>query len=250
MLNLTQQGQTLVQDFAVRHSISTDAALTVMQALIRGNGRAAQFSHPEFGGHVQWMTGGMVMAGDMNSHDLKAKIDKLCTDMAAMLAAGQSPDGVSALFIPDASRTTGHWWPFTLGSPAAAGSQNKISYALFPEQRRLAVEIKGHVTVYDTGDYQISGLAQQEGDETSLTFISQRGPLTLADLKVVGEAAETTSSAASATSFSFSTASTGRAVSSSDDVIATIERLAGLKDKGILTPEEFAAKKAELLGRL
>jgi hypothetical protein len=34
------------------------------------------------------------------------------------------------------------------------------------------------------------------------------------------------------------------------EIIATIERLAQLKDKGILTEEEFAAKKAELLGRL
>ncbi len=31
------------------------------------------------------------------------------------------------------------------------------------------------------------------------------------------------------------------------DVLATIERLAGLKTKGILTEDEFAAKKAQLL---
>ena len=34
------------------------------------------------------------------------------------------------------------------------------------------------------------------------------------------------------------------------DVFATIEKLAGLKAKGILSDEEFQAKKAELLGRL
>jgi len=35
-----------------------------------------------------------------------------------------------------------------------------------------------------------------------------------------------------------------------DDPLALIERLAGLRQKGILTEDEFAAKKAELLSRL
>lgn len=35
-----------------------------------------------------------------------------------------------------------------------------------------------------------------------------------------------------------------------DDPIATIERLAALRDQGVVTDEEFAAKKAELLSRL
>jgi hypothetical protein len=34
------------------------------------------------------------------------------------------------------------------------------------------------------------------------------------------------------------------------DIFAKIERLAELQQKGILSPEEFAAKKAELLSRL
>jgi hypothetical protein len=34
------------------------------------------------------------------------------------------------------------------------------------------------------------------------------------------------------------------------DIFANIERLAELQQKGILSPEEFAAKKAELLSRL
>jgi membrane protease subunit (stomatin/prohibitin family) len=35
-----------------------------------------------------------------------------------------------------------------------------------------------------------------------------------------------------------------------DDVMATIEKLGELKAKGVLTDEEFAAKKAELLKKL
>jgi len=33
-------------------------------------------------------------------------------------------------------------------------------------------------------------------------------------------------------------------------IVAAIESLAGLHERGILTDEEFAAKKTELLGRL
>jgi hypothetical protein len=37
---------------------------------------------------------------------------------------------------------------------------------------------------------------------------------------------------------------------SMEDIVKTIERLAELRQKNILTEEEFAAKKAELLSRL
>ena len=38
--------------------------------------------------------------------------------------------------------------------------------------------------------------------------------------------------------------------SAQDDIFATLEKLADLRGKGILSEEEFTAKKAELLGRL
>jgi hypothetical protein len=40
------------------------------------------------------------------------------------------------------------------------------------------------------------------------------------------------------------------AAASADEVMALLEKLGQLKAKGILTDEEFAAKKAELLSRL
>ena len=40
------------------------------------------------------------------------------------------------------------------------------------------------------------------------------------------------------------------ATSSADEIFSRIERLAELRQKGILTEEEFAAKKTELLARL
>ena len=39
-----------------------------------------------------------------------------------------------------------------------------------------------------------------------------------------------------------------RKTAQEDDVITQLERLAALKDQGILTEEEFAAQKAKLLG--
>lgn len=40
------------------------------------------------------------------------------------------------------------------------------------------------------------------------------------------------------------------AAGAADEVFAKLERLAELRDKGILSEEEFAAKKGELLARL
>ena len=45
-------------------------------------------------------------------------------------------------------------------------------------------------------------------------------------------------------------AATGQASSSDADPVAQIERLAALRDKGIISAEEFESKKTELMGRL
>jgi hypothetical protein len=37
---------------------------------------------------------------------------------------------------------------------------------------------------------------------------------------------------------------------SADELASTLERLAGLRDKGLITPEEYEAKKRELLERM
>jgi hypothetical protein len=38
--------------------------------------------------------------------------------------------------------------------------------------------------------------------------------------------------------------------SAAEDLGATLERLAGLRDKGLITPEEYEAKKRDLLERM
>ena len=54
MQNLTPEGLRIVTDVATRHGVSLDVALTLLGALAHGNGRQAQFNHPELGGMGQW----------------------------------------------------------------------------------------------------------------------------------------------------------------------------------------------------
>lgn len=79
----------------------------------------------------------------------------------------------------------GPLWPSDLGEPAAAGSQNDMRYAFFPEKHRLLIEIGGKRTTYDSGDHRIDGISQQSGDARSVAFSAQDGPVRLQDLKVV-----------------------------------------------------------------
>jgi hypothetical protein len=67
---LTEQGRQKIEEVARRYSVSTDAVMTLLQALVNTNGNMAQFNHPELGGGGQWMRGGMTMVGDMFNYNL------------------------------------------------------------------------------------------------------------------------------------------------------------------------------------
>ena len=158
------------------------------------------------------------------------------------------------------------WWPEDLGSPASAGAQNNLRYAFFPGRRRLAIEQEGRVRLYDTGAHMLSGFSQQQGGDQSLTFTSQLGLVRVADLQPVhsGEdqplssSPEPSSAAqpprpAKTVSAAAPVATSGAAYAASpapEEILKTIERLAELRRKDILTEEEFSAKKTELLARL
>ena len=154
-----------------------------------------------------------------------------------------------SLFVPAAPGSSGNWWPADLGFPSGTGSQNNIRYAYFANARRLAVEINGHVTVYDTLDHQIGGVSQQQGAGASLTFTSQYGTVPVASLPVVS--IDGVAQNAPAQTATPAEPEPYRAESAQEtDIFAKIERLAELERKGILSQEEFTAKKSELLGRL
>lgn len=283
MQQLTPEGHRIVTEFAERYNFSADAVKHMMFAVLNGNGTMAQFNHPEFAGSGQWMQGGMIMLGDMFNHTLKSRVDGLCNDISVLLAnqsdllrsgsfqsQNQSGDveqsqvsgvsaGNSSLFVPDPSE---RWYPIELGAPNSTGSQNNIRYAYFADARRLAVNIDGNVRIYDTLDHQIGGFSQQQGMGTSVIFTSQHGMVNLTSLPVVSqtdpqvpspqpEPLKSTLPPSVNQSIPSSTASQpSRTEADSADILDTIARLGELKDKGILTEEEFTAKKAELLARL
>ena len=207
MHQLTQRGRQIVDELAKRYGVSGGAVITLLQGLIASGGTMAQFSHPELGGMGQWTRGGMTMVGDMFNNALKAKVDGLCAELSDLLAqepaltraagggrsqsqrqgAGGNAFGEISLFVPSGRENVGGWWPAELGAPSSTGSQNDLRYACFPEARRLAVDIAGKVTVYDTLDHQIGGVSQQQGSDASFTFVGQRGTVRLSDLPVICE---------------------------------------------------------------
>lgn len=198
----------------------------------------------------------------------------------------QFQGGGTSLFISGGVQGSG--WPAELGSPSSSGSQNNLRYAVFPFTRRLAVDQGGVVTVYDTGDHQIGGVSQQQSGDQSLTFTSQYGLVRLADLPVVSPGGDVppppppvqpswnapapdpvfqpapppvaapapapvppaAPSIVAPSAPGLSPAGAPGAPMSTDDIFAKLERLAELRQRGIITDADFEAKKADLLSRL
>ncbi len=269
MQDLTPAARQRLDDIAARHGVSVDAAATLLRALAAGGGTMAQFSHPELGGMGQWSQGGMIMVGDMFNHGLKARVDALCTELAALLREGSpwqpaagSPGAAGGGMVQSSGYS---WWPAELGLPTTSGAQNDMAYAYFPAARRLAVRQGGQVRLYDTGDHSIYGVSQQQGPSQSLGFSSDRGTLRLEDLRPADapQLQSPPSTFEPAPAPEVAPAMPPQAVqpqpmqppampaaAPGGDPLAMIERLATLRSQGILTEEEFAAKKAELLARL
>lgn len=260
---LSEHGQQLVSSLSSRTGFSPEAVRVLLSALHKGNGTMAQFSHPEFGGNGQWARGGMLMIGDMFNDALKARVSALATELASALASSPAPMQVShppspsqngggmgfgsappSLFAADPQST---WYPADLGTPNSSGAQNATRYAYFASKRRLAVDVGGKVALYDTLEHQINGFGQQQGGPGTLTFTSQHGTVDLATLPAVrdGDSAADAPNAAAPANEAAPGTNSARA-----SIVDAISQLAALKDRGILTEQEFAVKKAELLARI
>ena len=302
MQQLTDEGRRIIDDVARRRGFSSDAVTTMLIAVSAGYGNQAQFNHPEFGGMGQWSSGGMIMIGDMFNNYLKGRVSSLCQELAGLIqgqplfavpaqSQSQSQGGGwqgqtggsyqqqgsgggagSSLFVPNAQ--TGNWWPADLGMAGSTGGQNNLRYAYFPGARRLAIDVNGQVTVYDTGEHQIGGFSQQQSGDQSITFTSQFGLVRVADLPRINttnpkNVATTTPQSyasqeppASAPQMAQSVPAPMPAVAVSpashnamiqaqpDEIFSLIEKLADLHKKGILTDSEYESKKGKLLSRL
>lgn len=293
MRQLTPEGQSAINAIAQRTGFSPDAVTSMLYSVIAGNGSMAQFNHPEFGGSGQWMSGGMTMVSDMFNNYLKGRVDGLCIELSNLIASqpgltmsgsfqsqtqggssyggGQwqsngggmgggmgAPMGQNSLFIPDTSGNF-NWWPADLGMPASTGAQNSVRYAYFPGIRRLAIDLNGQVTVYDTLDNQIGGFGQQQSGSGSFTFSSQYGIVNVASLPVVSGVgqpqAPVYNTAPQQPAYDNPPPASFQAPSNPSslghaDIVSAIEKLADLHAKGILSDQEFSAKKADLLSRL
>jgi hypothetical protein len=269
-------GQQCLNDVAQRHGFSLDATMSMLDAVINGNGSMAQFNHPEFSGSGQWMRGGMTMVSDMFNNYLKGRVDNLCSELSNLVAnqpdlvrtgsfQSQSQNGGSntqaqsnhggmdsrpssaqgdafgdaSLFVPG---TSGDWWPSDLRWPNSTGAQNGVRYAYFAQARRLVIDVGGTVTVYDTLDHQIGGFSQQQSVGGTLSFNSQYGLIDVTRLPVVSSNGQPP--------IALTAHTTPAPNANEQDVFASIERLADLKAKGILSEDEFLTKKAELLRRI
>ncbi|MDB5869500.1 MAG: hypothetical protein JWP96_1832 [Polaromonas sp.] len=308
MQALSQSGQQLINDMARRHGFSADAVLSMLESVINGNGSMAQFNHHEFAGSGQWMRGGMTMVSDMFNNHLKNRVDGLCSELSRLLAnqpgllrsgsfQSQSQGGQqqnnnnyvgtqfqsnspvmnsgASLFVPPVPGSSADWWGASLRWPNSTGAQNGVRYAYFAQARRLAIELNGKVTIYDTLDHQIGGFSQQQSYGGSISFNSQHGLIDVNSLPVVSvngvdqqaanPAGGTASNSqpdmpanappASAATSGFAPASTaqlsgGSAFAVEGDVFKMIEKLADLRSRELISEEEFASKKTELLARL
>lgn len=207
MQQLSDEGRQRLSEIANRYGVSFDAVEHLLWAVMAGQGNQAQFNHPDLGGMGQWSLGGMIMVGDMFNNGLKARVDGLCTELSNLVRStsglmqasssfqSQSQGGNYgnqqnwngggvSLFVPG-SVNAGNWWPQEIGFPASTGAQNNLRYAFFPASRRLAIDLGGAVSVYDTGDHNIGGFSQQQGGDQSLSFTSQYGLVRVADLPLV-----------------------------------------------------------------
>jgi Short C-terminal domain len=264
---LSPRGLRAVGEIANRTGFTEDAVTSMLFSVIAGRGRMAQFSHPEFGGSGQWMAGGAIMISDMFNNALKVRVDALCNELSALVrdepdfgadsfqsqsqgVRGNLQRGSSSLLVGEGSDRAS-WWPTDLGVPSSLGAQNEVRYAYFPATRRLAIDINGKVTVYDTQDHQINGFSQQQPGSGSFNFSSQLGDVDVSRLLVVSGASGTkTSPEPTRQAATEQPTATSRAATGHEDILAAIERLAELHARGILTQAEFSAKKAELLDRL
>lgn len=274
MKQLSLEGQQIINNIAQRYNFSSDAVFSLLLSVINGNGSMAQFNHPEFGGSGQWMRGGMIMLGDMFNNGLKNSVGNLCQELANLIVNepnliqtgsfqsqnqgnqeqvnysnsqqnfSNSGNAVS-LFVPGADSQ--NWWTaIGLQFPNSTGKQNNICYAYFAGIRRLAIKLNGDITLYDTLDNQIGGFSQQQGNDASLTFSSQYGLIDIKSLPVISINNVAMQPANSPQIVADLPAQTAQET----DIFSAIEKLAILKNKAILTENEYSTKKAELLARL
>ena len=265
MHELTSQGEQAVADLSARYGVSTGAVRALLEAVQLGNGTMAQFSHPELGGRGQWMAGGMTMVGDMFSPGLQARVSGLAGELSSLLASTpvyavrrarpgpaqltrrirgrggrpswDSPDRADARTAPvtRCSRRPG-------GLPCRAAARPSASTARWTMS----------FTACSSRGASRARCRSPASTARSPSRACRWQALTAARCRPGPGPPRSRSCRAHRRSPPPSGPS-GQAVPSGTDadaVLAVLERLGDLHRRGVLTDEEFAAKKAEILSRL
>jgi hypothetical protein len=260
----------------------------MLWAIHVGGGTMAQFSIPELGGSGQWMQGGMTMVGgNMFDNALKARVDALCGELVQLLASNPAVFPASANWWPanlgvpsSAGGQNAVRYAIFPSTRRLAIQINGVTKVFDTGEHHI-----GGVQQQQQGGGGVQqqqqgggGVQQQQPDGAygSVTFTSQFGTFDVWSLPEVGTHRVTETPAAapaphhqsqyqsqpaaqsapqmSAPQFAPQRQAPEPASGASGDdsaaIVAAIESLAGLHERGILSDEEFAAKKAELLGRL
>jgi Short C-terminal domain len=288
------QWQQKLTELTQKYQLSEHAIMVLWQALIKGNGKMAQFNHPELGGVGQWLPGGLTMISDMSNSYLKMVIDNLCGELSILIQEDyfnpikwneplshqgsrqqqqQSQGNIDNSEIVKAHPFNyGPWWPIELGAPTLSGSQNGLLYAYFAHKQRLVLEKQGEIFVYNTLHHQVIGVSQQQSSSGQLlVFTSPDGTFAVADLPLVSsftrsvhepsvkESNQHTDIIAKAEKIKEMLPRAAPKIeplikpadeSPQPDIFSTIKKLAELKEQGIISEQEFEAKKTELLSRL
>jgi hypothetical protein len=190
---------------------------------------------------------------------------------------GNGNSSSASLFIALAPGTGSDWWPADLRWPNSTGAQNGVRYAHFAQAHRLVIEVNNKVTVYDTQDHQIGGFSQQQSVGGSLSFTSQHGLIDVSRLPIISvdgvpfnqgntqnnmpapvpQSTMQSNSNSNANSNQNSNQNLNpvsplphQATKAETDIFSMIEKLADLRGRSLLSDEEFAKKKTELLARL
>jgi hypothetical protein len=288
------QWQQKLTELTQKYQLSEHAIMVLWQALIKGNGKMAQFNHPELGGVGQWLPGGLTMISDMSNSYLKMVIDNLCGELSILIQEDyfnpikwneplshqesrqqqqQSQGNIDNSEIVKAHPFNyGPWWPIELGAPTLSGSQNGLLYAYFAHKQRLVLEKQGEIFVYNTLHHQINGVSQQQSSSGQLLiFTSPDGTFVVTDLPLVSSVtrpvhepsakennqptdiiakAEKIKEMLPRAALKIEPLTKPADESPQPDIFSTIKKLAELKDQGIISEQEFEAKKTELLSRL
>ncbi len=165
--------EEVIRELASEHSVTLSTVATLLHGLQATGGNQVQFNISELGGMGQWQPN-LVMVGDMFNHELKAKVDRICTALSEL--SRQLPREVA-----DPTGTL-------LGRTQATfkGSQNDSHYSYYADENRLVIYHEGKNTSYDTTGYSLTGVQQaQNSNSKGLSFTYPGGNVAVADLEEI-----------------------------------------------------------------